>query len=1210
MADAQPKYKILGEVGRGGMGVVLKARDTSLDRIVALKVLPRHFSENINLLKRFQREAKAAAGLNHPNIVTVYSMGCQDGRYYIAMEFVDGISLAQVILSEGRQDVQRAINFIRQVADALAEAHSRDIIHRDIKPANIMLDKNGRIHVTDFGLARVLQEETALTTDGSRLGTPRYMSPEQCEGKPLTFHTDIYSLGVTLFELLAGCPAFPAENSLAIMRQIVDNPFPNILGVNNKVPREVAQIIEKMVAKKSEDRYPSAQALINDLDEWLRTGRAPGCADVILDDLSREALIALLPPLPPLPEDPFTARTRELPKKPEIKDKAERDFPVHFIVHFVESDRTWAEWIHMQLTEAGYVAELAAWDFKMGHESLREIVKAVEQSVSVFVVVSSSYLTALYGHDEWVQAYRAGTLKVMPIRVRACNIGNVLGTLNYIDMLELSAEKAKAAILKEAREKRGAPLTKSQRNLRQVLAETTTQKLVHTVWNVPFPSNHHFTGRDKVLSDIYHTFSNGGGKVALQQANPVQSGMGLTQIAVEYAYLNKSNYGLVWWLRSSEDSVLTMDYVALAAEVDLPEKNNKNIGVMVKAVKKWLSDNTNWLLIFDEAPTPQTIASLIPTDCEGHVLITSPNSEWPSYWNPLTVQALDRNSSVDFLFRQTKERNEGAAAALAAAVADVPLALNLAGACVAAARISLDQYIDLFLDRHKAFWGFADPPKDAVSVTDTALSLTLGYLAGESQGALDLLRICAYLAPTDTRLARLCAGAKLFPKTLAKTLSNTAKLDEAISTLKRYAVVEERQDSLSVHSLVQELTARWLETDPAEEKNDTRAWIAERIQRARFGRTDRRTWPSAALQYVVASFPEYFQAAEKWSECDRLLPHAVVVLKHAERLGVSPGPAADMWRRLGHYWCFRTGYGHAVAAFEQAIALHEKAFGPLHKGLAMLYKELADIHCAQSELMKARTGYEKALAIELAVYKQAHEEVARTYFDLGNVLMQMGVLPEARQYYMKALDTDKKAQGPDHEDVGRDYNNLGLVSQELGDLTSAWEYYRKALEICEAAFGEQHPRVAAAVKNLAGLLQQMGDLKSAKDLYQRAVKIDTALHGEHHSEVGQDYNNLGVVLQGLGFTNEALLNYKKALTVHEAVYGKKHPKVAINMNNVANIMWMQGDMEGAESYFNDALKVLIRTLGENHDKTQTVINNLRKVRGQGKKDESGPKALA
>ena len=263
------EFEVLRELGRGGMGVVYEAREISLERTVALKVLPRYLSQDPEFVKRFEREARAVARLNHSSIVTIYAVGEQSGRHFIAMEYVRGQSLAEIVRREGPLEPRRAIEIITQAAGAIGEAHRQGIIHRDIKPENIMVDEDGRVKVLDFGLAKALAGTTKLTTDGASLGTPHYMAPEQCKGGEVDTRTDIYALGATLFELLTGRPAFEAETPLAVLYQITKRPFPRATSANPDVPPQLDKILAKMVAKKPKRRYASTRALIQDLNAFL-----------------------------------------------------------------------------------------------------------------------------------------------------------------------------------------------------------------------------------------------------------------------------------------------------------------------------------------------------------------------------------------------------------------------------------------------------------------------------------------------------------------------------------------------------------------------------------------------------------------------------------------------------------------------------------------------------------------------------------------------------------------------------------------------------------------------------------------------------------------------------------------------------------------------------------------------------------------------------
>lgn len=266
-------FHIVAEAGRGGMGVVYRARDVVLSRDVALKVLPSRLARDTVHVERFLREARTAALLKHPSICQILSVGEHRGIYYIAMEFIEGATVSDIMRDRGPFELDRALEVMRQVCDALGAAHSHGIIHRDIKPQNIMIDTDGRVRVLDFGLAKAAYGSTDLTGDGIILGTPLYMSPEQCQGEPIDARTDIYSLGVTLFELLAGHPPFDPSTPVALMYQIVQAPFPPIQEHNPSAPPEAVDLLDKMTAKSPEHRYQTARELAHALDRAKTASR-------------------------------------------------------------------------------------------------------------------------------------------------------------------------------------------------------------------------------------------------------------------------------------------------------------------------------------------------------------------------------------------------------------------------------------------------------------------------------------------------------------------------------------------------------------------------------------------------------------------------------------------------------------------------------------------------------------------------------------------------------------------------------------------------------------------------------------------------------------------------------------------------------------------------------------------------------------------------
>ncbi len=257
-------YRVLRKLGQGGMATVYKAHEDSLNRVVALKVIGLHLSESAQFIERFKREAQAAAQLSHPNIVQVYAIGEENGVHFFAMEYVKGRSLREIIEGEGFLTAGRAVPILEQVSEALAVAHDAGIVHRDIKPANIMIDEVGRARVADFGIAQMITEDR-LTQSGMMIGTPEYISPEQCHGEKLDGRSDIYALGVTFFQMLSGRTPFQADTPAELVLQIIEGPSSTVGAFNPTVPPAVQAVVEKMMCVDPKNRFQSAEDLLHAL---------------------------------------------------------------------------------------------------------------------------------------------------------------------------------------------------------------------------------------------------------------------------------------------------------------------------------------------------------------------------------------------------------------------------------------------------------------------------------------------------------------------------------------------------------------------------------------------------------------------------------------------------------------------------------------------------------------------------------------------------------------------------------------------------------------------------------------------------------------------------------------------------------------------------------------------------------------------------------
>jgi eukaryotic-like serine/threonine-protein kinase len=288
------RYRLDAQIGRGGMSTVYRAFDTVLERAVAIKLMHREIASDSDQLERFRREARSVARLNHPHIVTVIDAGeeaAEDGGStpYIVLEFVEGETLKDLIRREGALDIPQAIAYAIEIARALGAAHERMIVHRDVKPQNVLIGEEGGAKITDFGIARTLTEE-GLTVPGRVLGTTDYVSPEQALGQPVTGQSDLYSLGVVLYEMLTGRVPFSGETPVAVAMSHVREQIPDVQLLRGEVSAATASVVDRAVAKDLDWRYPDADSMVADLEEVLaieasRAGQATGEATSVLRTL-------------------------------------------------------------------------------------------------------------------------------------------------------------------------------------------------------------------------------------------------------------------------------------------------------------------------------------------------------------------------------------------------------------------------------------------------------------------------------------------------------------------------------------------------------------------------------------------------------------------------------------------------------------------------------------------------------------------------------------------------------------------------------------------------------------------------------------------------------------------------------------------------------------------------------------------------------------
>jgi tetratricopeptide (TPR) repeat protein len=605
------------------------------------------------------------------------------------------------------------------------------------------------------------------------------------------------------------------------------------------------------------------------------------------------------------------------------------------------------------------------------------------------------------------------------------------------------------------------------------------------IWNVPHQRNPNFTGREELLTDL-QTALTSGQHAALTQAISGLGGVGKTQLAVEYAYRYATEYDIVWWVRSEEPSTLAAEYAALATELGLPEQSAREQAAIAQAVRRWLEQNSGWLLVFDNASNQKDVHDYLPRGATGHVIITSRDSNWRGVATTLSIKVLSQDESVEFLLKRTGQTDRGVAARLAEELGNLPLALEQAGAYMVESARSILDYVKLFQTRKGEILKRGTPSTDYPATVATTWELSFQEVKKASPAGADLLNLCAFLAPDDIPQEMLRKGAEHFPEPLASTVADPLAFDDAVAPLLHYSLVEVDidRDALSVHRLVQAVVRGRLEED------------------------ERKLWAEAAVRSAKEAFTYKLDDVDTWQASIRILPHSLVTSSHAEELGGASELAGRLLNQVGLYLEEFAQYTQAKSVFERAVAIGE------------------------------------------ATYGSDHPTVAIRASNLGGVLWQLGDLAGARAHYERAVAIGETTYGSDHPTVATYINNLGLVVNGLGDPAGARAHYERALVIDEAAYGPNHPNVAIDVNNLGGVLQDLGDPEGARAHFERAVAIDEAAYGPNHPTVAIRANNLGLVLQDLGDLAGARIYLARAFRIFQKFLGDDHPKTKLVRENL------------------------------------------------------------
>jgi tetratricopeptide (TPR) repeat protein len=818
-----------------------------------------------------------------------------------------------------------------------------------------------------------------------------------------------------------------------------------------------------------------------------------------------------------------------------VADQPGRDF----FISYTQANRSWAEWIAVQLEAAGYTTLLQAWDFRPGQDFLHEMQQATSSAGRTIAVLSPAYFGSAFSEAEWRAAFAkdpTGELGLLvPVRVQECLPPGLLASRVYVDLVDTDEPTAKQRLLAGVDQSGARPTTAPFPGE----PTGTTQGTMRfpgrgpAISNLP-ARNRNFSGRAELLEQLHASLqAEATAAVVPTGALHGLGGVGKTQLALEFAHRFATDYDIAWWVPAEQPTSATAALAALARRLGVQEVADQS--EMVGGLFDLLRGRDRWLLVYDNAERPDRLEGLLPPGGGGHVLVTSRWSAWGGQAESLALNILRRDESIAFLSMRTSSDDQAALDELAELLGDLPLALEEAAAYLEETGEGVDEYLELVRARAQELFGLDQPLADDQGDhrrVATTWTVSLDRVHREAPTAEALLSLCAFLAPDIPRgLPR--EQPQVLPEELAKAISDRLVYNQMLAVVGRYSLATVSPTELGVHRLVQA------------------------VIRARLGNEGERRWAKTAVGLLYESYPNESWEVATWRDCERLLPQVLAVAGHAERLGMAGEQAGWLLDRASTYLRGRGQYQQARPIAERALAVTKAALGPAVPEVAWRYDAFGAVRYELGDFIGAREQFERAVTIGEATLGPEDPDVAVWRNDLGGVLQSLGDLAGAKEQLERALAISEAALGPDHPHMAIRRSNLGRLLRNLGDLEGARAQLEGAVAIGEAARGPDHPDLAAWRGNLGNVLWDLGDLDGARAQYERALEITEAALGPDHPTMGTLRNNLGRVLQDLGDLAGARTQYERALEIGEAALGPDHPNVATRRNNLSSVLALQ-----------------------------------------------------
>ena len=723
----------------------------------------------------------------------------------------------------------------------------------------------------------------------------------------------------------------------------------------------------------------------------------------------------------------------------------------------------------------------------------------------------------------------------------------------------------------------GSEIEMPQRDARAASGKTRSEKqsTKQAQRNLPFPRNHFFTGRDRLLERIHQTLRTTGAAAVSGMA-----GQGKTQTAVEYAYRHKSDYLPILWARADSREALISSFAGLAFTLNLPEASTVEQPVAVAAVKAWLESNDGWLLILDNADEIDVVREFLPQVRNSCILLTTVQAATGAIAERVPIEDMEVDEGALFLFRRinriprdgkledAKESDRLTAAAISAELGGLPLALDQAGAFIEETYYSLPEYLELYRQEGAKIRANATRSLNEHPALSVTFSIAFQKVEQANDSAARLIQLCAFLAPSPIPEEIFVEGGAEIGEQFGAYAAKPFEFSQIIKHAVRLSLMHRNSDkkTLAIHRLVQAVLKDGMN------ELELRIW-AERAVRL----------ISRAVAKLDLDEPARFE---------RLLPHIQACADLVSKFQFEFAEAAAMLERAGKYLFTRARITEAQPLCSKALEIREKVFGPYSLEVARSLDNLGLIDDYECKFSKAEEVFKRALAIHAVSETRDEEALATVLNNLGNCYFAQSRYGEAEPLYRRALSMRERLLRPDHRDRATSLNDLARLHEARGEYGEAEKLYEDSLQMREKLLGPEHEDVAISLSNLANLYSLQGQEEKALPLYHRALEIRQKALGENHPDVATSLNSLANYHYQRYEDDKAEELYRKALEIWENKLGKNHPATATGLANLGNLYSSNGRNDKAEELFRRALEICENSLGSSSLKTANTIELL------------------